>query len=200
MSEVAKLRLGNREIDLPVVVGTENEPAIDISKLRSQTGYITLDEGYVNTGSTTSAITYLDGEQGILRYRGYPIEMLAEKCDFVEVCHLLIYGELPNATQLDALRDSLRKHTHDPRGDARVLQRLSARCASDGHLQFGRRSAVDFLPGFAQSARSRSKSKSPCTACWPSCRRSLRTRTKNRSDSRSCIPRTSCRTAKTSCT
>ena len=82
MSEVAKLRIGDQQIDLPDVVGTENERALDISKLRAQTGYITLDEGYVNTGSTTSAITYLDGDQGILRYRGYPIEVIAQSVRF----------------------------------------------------------------------------------------------------------------------
>jgi citrate synthase len=97
MADVAKLKLGDRELDLPIVVGTEQEMAIDISKLRGDTGFITLDEGYVNTGSTTSSITYLDGEQGILRYRGYPIEVLAANCDFVEVSYLLIYGELPTS-------------------------------------------------------------------------------------------------------
>jgi citrate synthase len=111
MSEVANLRLGDQQIDLPIVVGTENEHAVDISKLRAQTGYITLDEGYVNTGSTTSAITYLDGDQGILRYRGYPIEVIAERCDFIETSYLLIYGELPNADQLSRFRTSLRRHT-----------------------------------------------------------------------------------------
>ena len=111
MSDVAKLRFGDKEIDLPVVVGTENERAVDISQLRSQTGLITLDEGYVNTGATTSAITYLDGEQGILRYRGYPIQTLAQRCDFVETSYLLIYGELPNQKQLESFRNSLRRHT-----------------------------------------------------------------------------------------
>jgi citrate synthase len=111
MSEAAKLRIANQELDLPVVVGTENEHALDIGKLRAETGYITLDEGYVNTGSTTSAITYLDGEQGILRYRGYPIEVIAERCDFVETSYLLIYGELPNQEQLRKFRSSLRRHT-----------------------------------------------------------------------------------------
>src|SRR4030095_11468195 len=98
---VARLSLGDRTADLPIIVGTEDERAVDISKLRAQTGFVTLDAGYVNTGATTSAITYLDGEQGILRYRGYPIEMLAEKCDFVEVSYLLIYGELPTREQLE---------------------------------------------------------------------------------------------------
>ena len=111
MSEVAKLQIGDQQIDLPEVVGTENERALDISKLRAQTGHITLDEGYVNTGSTTSAITYLDGDQGILRYRGYPIEVIAQRCDFVETSYLLIYGELPNAEQLAKFRTSLRRHT-----------------------------------------------------------------------------------------
>ncbi len=111
MSEVAKLRVDGKEIELPTLVGTEQEKAVDISSLRAQTGYITLDEGFVNTGSTTSAITFLDGEEGILRYRGYPIEQLCEKCDFVEVSYLLIYGELPNAVQLENFRSSLRRHT-----------------------------------------------------------------------------------------
>jgi citrate synthase len=111
MADVAKLKLGDRELDLPIVVGSEQEKAIDISKLRGDTGFITLDEGYVNTGSTTSSITYLDGELGVLRYRGYPIEVLAANCDFVEVSYLLIYGELPTSEQLDAFRGSIRRHT-----------------------------------------------------------------------------------------
>ena len=111
MGEVAKLRVEGKEIDLPTLVGTEQEKAIDISALRAQTGYITLDEGFVNTGSTQSAICFLDGEEGILRYRGYPIEQLCEKCDFVEVSYLLIYGELPNKEQLEHFRASLSRHT-----------------------------------------------------------------------------------------
>src|SRR5580692_3443383 len=93
----AKLVLPDgKETQLPVIVGSEDEHAVDITKLRADTGYITLDSGYMNTGSTTSAITYLDGEQGILRYRGYQIEELAEHSDFVEVSYLLINGKLPN--------------------------------------------------------------------------------------------------------
>jgi citrate synthase len=111
MGEVANIRLDGRELELPVVVGSEGERAIDISPLRAKTGHITLDEGYVNTGATTSAITFLDGEQGVLRYRGYPIEVLAEKCDFVEVSYLLIYGELPTAEQLQRFRNNLTQHT-----------------------------------------------------------------------------------------
>ncbi len=111
VGEVARLTIGDSEIELPVVEGTEQERALDISKLRAATGAITLDEGYVNTGSTTSSITFLDGEEGILRYRGYPIEDLAKQCDFVEVGYLLIYGELPTAEQLQAFRTNLRSHT-----------------------------------------------------------------------------------------
>jgi len=108
---VARLEIDGRTVELPIIVGTEQERAVDISKLRGQAGAITLDEGYVNTGSTTSSITFLDGEKGILRYRGYPIEVLAEKCDFVEVSYLLIYGKLPTLDELNRFRKSLSHHT-----------------------------------------------------------------------------------------
>jgi citrate synthase len=96
----AKLTIDGKEFELPLVVGTEGEKAIDISSLRKKTGYITLDKGYENTGSCKSAITFIDGEKGILRHRGYPIEELAEKSTFTEVAYLLLYGELPTNTQL----------------------------------------------------------------------------------------------------
>ncbi|MAD80162.1 MAG: citrate synthase [Pirellulaceae bacterium] len=110
MADAAKLKFGDQELDLPLIVGSENEQAIDISRLRAETGLITLDDGFVNTGSTTSDITYLDGEQGILRYRGYSIEDLAQH-DFVEVSYLLIHGELPTEQQLHEFRMSIRRHT-----------------------------------------------------------------------------------------
>jgi citrate synthase len=97
-------------IELPVLTGTENEKAIDISRLRPTTGHITLDPGYGNTGSCKSSITFLDGEKGILRYRGIPIEQLAEKASFVEVAYLIIYGHLPNQAELDAFTDDLNHH------------------------------------------------------------------------------------------
>lgn len=100
MSKVATIEIEGKKYDLPLVVGTENEIALDITKLRGQSGAITLDPGYKNTGSCESAITFLDGEEGILRYRGYSIEELAEKADFLEVAYLLIFGELPTETQL----------------------------------------------------------------------------------------------------
>ena len=109
--KTGKLTVGDQEIELPVKVGTENEVGIELGKLRKDTGVITLDPGYVNTGSTESAITFLNGEEGILRYRGYPIEELAANCDFVEVCYLLIYGDLPTSAELSDFRDSIRSHT-----------------------------------------------------------------------------------------
>lgn len=111
MSEVAKLKCGDQELEMPIITGSENEQGIDISKLRSATGMVTLDQGYVNTGSTTSAITFLNGEEGVLRYRGYPIEQLAQNCDFIEVAYLLVYGELPNEQELDKFRKSISGHT-----------------------------------------------------------------------------------------
>ena len=103
MSDKAKLKIKDIEIELDLIVGSENELGIDISALRANSNVITLDPGYKNTGSCQSSITFLDGEKGILRYRGYSIEELAEKADFLEVAFLLIYGELPNKKQLDKL-------------------------------------------------------------------------------------------------
>jgi citrate synthase len=108
---VAKLVLDGREHDLPLVIGSEGEKALDIGRLRAETGAITLDNGYGNTGSCESAITFIDGEEGILRYRGYPIEQLAAQADFVEVAYLLIYGELPDPRQLAQFRRNLTYHS-----------------------------------------------------------------------------------------
>src|SRR5215831_6108809 len=99
-SEKAELRVDDKVLELPVIVGSENEKGIDVGKLRGQTGYVTLDPAFVNTASTTSSIAYLDGEKGVIRYRGIPIEELAEKSTFVEVAYLLIYGRLPNQKEL----------------------------------------------------------------------------------------------------
>ena len=107
----ATLAYGDQAIDLPLIVGTEGETAVDISRLRAQTGLITLDNGYVNTGSCRSAITFLDGERGILRYRGYPIEQIAEQSSFLEVAYLVIYGELPTKAELDRWVTSITRHT-----------------------------------------------------------------------------------------
>jgi citrate synthase len=111
MSKTAELIIDGKSYTLPIIVGSENEVAIDISNLRDQTGAITLDLGYKNTGATTSAITYLDGDNGILRYRGYAIEDLAEKSSFIEVAYLLIFGELPNQAQLAKFSNDIKTHT-----------------------------------------------------------------------------------------
>ncbi len=110
-ANAASLRIGEVELELPIVYGSDGDDAIDISKLRGETGLITLDPGYGNTGACTSAITFLDGEDGILRYRGYPIEQLAQHSTFLEVAYLLIWGELPTREQLDRFVSEVTHHT-----------------------------------------------------------------------------------------
>ncbi|MDA8552286.1 citrate synthase [Aquiluna sp.] len=105
------IRVGEKEAELPVVKATDGASGIDIKGLMAETGMSTYDQGFVNTSSTTSAITYIDGEAGILRYRGYPIEQLAEKKTFLDVSHLLVYGELPNEKEFAKFDDAIRKHT-----------------------------------------------------------------------------------------
>ena len=111
MNATAELHIEGKPVQLPVVVGTENEVAIDIAQLRNQTGVITLDDGYGNTGSCKSAVTFIDGEKGILRFRGIPIEQLAERSSFVEVAHLIIYGRLPRSEELRRFSDLLTDHS-----------------------------------------------------------------------------------------
>ncbi len=110
MPQTAKLLLDGKELELPVIEGTEHERAVDISSLRNKTGYITLDEGYGNTGACQSAITYIDGEKGILQYRGIPIQDLAAHSTFVEAAMLVIWGELPDAQRLRTFRNLLSEH------------------------------------------------------------------------------------------
>lgn len=110
MSGTGEIILEGKSYKLPMLVGTEKEKAVDITKLRQESGYITLDSGYGNTGACKSAITFIDGDLGILRYRGIPIEELADKSDFVETSYLLIYGQLPNRTQREEFRNLLSGH------------------------------------------------------------------------------------------
>ena len=110
MADTASLQIGDQSVELPIVVGSEDEKALDISKLRAETGYVTIDPGYGNTGSCQSDITYIDGDEGILRYRGYAIEDLAERSTFIESAYLLIWGELPNAGQLNEFSELFTKH------------------------------------------------------------------------------------------
>ena len=111
MNKKVEISFQNEKIELPVITGSENEQAVDISKLRSQTGLITLDRGFKNTGSTSSSITFLDGERGILRYRGYSIEDLAQHSSFLEVSYLLINGKLPNINELNNFKSEITNHT-----------------------------------------------------------------------------------------
>src|ERR1044072_6099640 len=110
METTAELKLNGKTYSLPTLEGSEKEKAVDISGLRNQTGCITLDDGYGNTGSCRSAVAFIDGEKGILRYRGIPIEDLAEHSSFIEVAHLLIWGHLPNSTELRRFSDLLTEH------------------------------------------------------------------------------------------
>lgn len=116
MSEKAKLVLGENTYELPVFTGTEGEKAIDITKLRAETGLVTLDSGYMNTGACTSAITFLDGEKGILKYRGYGIEEIAEKSSFIEASYLTFYGKLPSASELKAFEERISSFDDVPEG------------------------------------------------------------------------------------
>ena len=111
MSKTAKLEIDGKIYELPIFIGTENEMSVDISKLRDLSGAVTLDQGYKNTGACKSEITFLDGEEGILHYRGYSIEELAEKSNFLEVCYLLIYGELPTLKQISDFETHIRRYT-----------------------------------------------------------------------------------------
>jgi citrate synthase len=111
MSDHARIALDGVDIDAPVIVGSEGERGVDVRRLRNDTGYITYDPGYANTGSVQSAITYIDGENGVLRYRGYPIEALANQASFLGVSYLLIHGDLPTSDQLERFRHNITTHT-----------------------------------------------------------------------------------------
>jgi citrate synthase len=111
VTDKVEIKLKDSSFEAPVVVGTENERAIDIANLRAKTGLVTIDPAFMNTASTKSAITFLDGEKGILRYRGYPIEQIAERSRFVETSYLLIYGELPTKAELDRFSTNLTRHS-----------------------------------------------------------------------------------------
>lgn len=124
MTNTARLELPDQSLDLPVVTGAEGEKAVDVSALRAKTGYITLDEGYRNTGSCQSNITFIDGEKGILRYRGVPIEEVAQKCTFTEACWLVIHGDLPTADQAARFRALMAEHAGIHEGLRQVVRTL----------------------------------------------------------------------------
>jgi len=122
--EKITLNIGGKTTICPVIIGTENEPAIDISNLRQDTGFVTLDFGYKNTGATTSKITFLDGEEGILRYRGYEIADLAENSNFLEVSYLLLYGELPTTAQLQKFEDDIKQSSDVPKEIENIIKAM----------------------------------------------------------------------------
>ena len=140
----ATLTVGEKTLELPVTRGSEGERAIDIAKLRSETGYITLDPGYGNTGSCESAVTFIDGDRGILRYRGYPIEQLAERSSFLETAYLLMRGDLPSPSELDAFRTSITYHTmiHED------MRRFYSTFPKDAHPMAVLAAAVSALSSF----------------------------------------------------
>jgi citrate synthase len=111
VTEKATISVGDAKLEMPVVVGTENEHAIDVAQLRAKTNFVTLDPAFMNTASTKSAVTFIDGDKGILRYRGIPIEQLAEHSSFVETAYLLIYGHLPSDPELRAWSETLTRHS-----------------------------------------------------------------------------------------
>ena len=146
----AEIKVGDVNFEADVVVGSEGERGIDIGKLRDKTGIVTLDPAFVNTASTKSAITFIDGDKGILRYRGIPIEQLAEQSTFVETAYLLIYGHLPNERRADALLHAAHASLDDPRGHEALLRRLPVDGAPDGRAVRHDLLAVELLPGRAR--------------------------------------------------
>jgi citrate synthase len=147
MSDQAEIIIEGKSYKFPVIVGSEGEKAIDISKLRDVTGYVTLDTGYKNTGATKSAITFLDGEKGILSYRGYPIEQLAEKASFLEVSYLLIYGALPTKDQLDAFSGRINRHTNLHEDIKKIFDGFPSTAHPMGVLSSAVSSLTAYYPG-----------------------------------------------------
>ena len=175
MEKKAELHYNGRHYDLPIVKGSENEIAVDISKLRQEAAIITLDKGFKNTGSTESAITFLDGEKGILRYRGYAIEELAEKSTFLEVAFLLIYGNLPITEELDKFKNDISKHTLVHEDVKAILDGFPSKSHPMGVLSSLVSSLTAFYPKSLDPNRSaeevngtiiRSIAKLPTLAAW----------------------------------
>tara|TARA_B100000902_G_scaffold68303_1_gene74425 strand:- start:11678 stop:12973 length:1296 start_codon:yes stop_codon:yes gene_type:complete len=175
MTDRAELHYNGNKYDLPVIKGTEDEIAIDISKLRNESGMITMDKGFKNTGSTESTITFLDGEKGILRYRGYAIEDLAEKSTFLEVAFLLIYGNLPDIHQLDIFKKDISEHTLVHEDVKAILDGFPSKSHPMGVLSSLVSSLTAFYPKSLDPNRSaeevngtiiRSIAKLPTLAAW----------------------------------
>ena len=144
MTDTAKLQIGDQTYELPIIEGTEKERAIDIRTLRAETGLVTIDNGFMNTASCESAVTFLNGEKGILRYRGYPIEQLADKSNFIEVAYLLNYGELPSAKELDFFKEKMTAHSALPQGITNILDQFPR----DAHPMGVMSAAINSLSAF----------------------------------------------------
>ncbi len=158
MKEKAKLNINNSELNLDLIQGSESEVGIDISKLRVSSNIITLDPGYKNTGSCKSGITFLDGEKGVLRYRGYSIEELAEKASFLEVAYLLIYGELPNTTQLNKLLNDIQNNSIIDEDIKRILETFPKSAHPMGILSSLTSALIAFKPEKKISLKSKEES------------------------------------------
>ena len=157
MAEFAEVKVDGKEYKLPIIEGTEQERGFDISKLRAESGLITVDTGFKNTGSTQSSITFLDGEKGILRYRGYPIEQLAEKSTFLEVAYLLIYGELPTGQELYDFKADIKKHQLVHEDMKKILQGFPSNAHPMGVLSSLATSLTAFFPESLDPNRSAAK-------------------------------------------
>ena len=183
---------GTPPIDFPVLSGTIGPDVVDIRTLYNKTGKFTYDPGFMSTASCKSAITYIDGDKGVLLYRGYPIEQLAEKCDFLEVCYLLLKGELPTLAQQRDWDANITPPHHGARAAGALLLRVPPRCASDGgHGRCGGR-AVRLLSRLARHQQSRAPRDLRRSACWPRCRPSRPCASSTTWASRSCTRATAC--------
>ena len=158
MSEKVNLKIKDKDYSLDLIKGSENELGIDISELRNESKLITLDPGYKNTGSCKSGITFLDGEKGILRYRGYSIEELAEKASFLEVAYLLIYGELPNTTQLNKLLNDIQNNSIIDEDIKRILETFPKSAHPMGILSSLTSALIAFKPEKKISLKSKEES------------------------------------------
>lgn len=148
MSKFATIEIQGKSYSLPLITGSEQEVAVDISKLRADSGCITLDNGFVNTGSCESAVTFLNGEQGILRYRGYPIEQLAQKSVFQEVAYLLYYGELPSETELSLFKNRVSSYANLPQGIYNIIDQFPLDAHPMGVVSAAISSLSAFYPEF----------------------------------------------------
>ena len=155
MSETADLRINDQSYPLKVITGTEKEQAVDISLLRKQSKFITFDDGYGNTGSCESSVTFIDGDKGILRYRGYDIAELAQESTFLETCHLVLYGELPTASELDALKQRVAGYANLPDEVLGAIKALPKNTHPMAVLSCGIQALGGAYPEFATNDRAK---------------------------------------------